>query len=219
MSVGLDAGLRQRVIDELTWEPAIDSAHLGVAADDHVVTLTGTVATYHEKIAAERAAERVAGVHAVANDIDVVYPGVHPLTDTDIASSALASLHRLTTLPKHVVDVSVSRRVVTIRGAVEWNFQRQAAEAVVRDLDGVVDVVNLVTVRPRAPRKLVKQSIERALQRNALLGARTIEVETRGGTIFLSGSVASAQERREAERSAWAAPGVRDVVNRLTVHA
>jgi osmotically-inducible protein OsmY len=218
MSVA-DANLQERVLEELRWEPSIDAAHIGVAADGHVVTLTGTVPSFYQKVAAERAAERVFGVEALANDIDVAFPGSLRLTDTDIAAAALDALHRSVSVPKKGIDVTVDHGVVTLRGTVEWRYQRQAAGNAVRDLAGVIDLVNVIGVKPRPSKKLVKQNILRAFHRNAVLDARRIEIETDGGTITLRGTVHSAQERREAERAAWAAPGARDVENRLVVRA
>ena len=218
MSVA-DANLQERVLEELRWEPSIDAAHIGVAADGHVVTLTGTVPSFYQKVAAERAAERVFGVEALANDIDVAFPGSLRLTDTDIAAAALDALHRSVSVPKAGIDVTVDHGVVTLRGTVEWRYQRQAAGNAVRDLAGVIDLVNVIGVKPRPSKKLVKQNILRAFHRNAVLDARRIEIETDGGTITLRGTVHSAQERREAERAAWAAPGARDVENRLVVRA
>ena len=218
MSVA-DGNLQGRVLEELRWEPSIDAAHIGVAADDHVVTLTGSVPSYYQKVTAERAAERVFGVQALANDIDVAFPGSHGLSDTDIAGAALDGLHRSVSVPKAGIDVTVSHGIITLRGNVEWRYQRQAAENAVRDLEGVVDVVNLIGVKPRPSKTVVKQNIQSAFQRNAVLDARRIEIETLNGTITLRGTVHSAQERREAERAAWAAPGARDVENHLNVRA
>ena len=207
MSTAADTSLQQRVLDELRWEPSINAAHLGVAADDHVVTLTGTVSSYNEKATAERSAERVLGVQAIANEIRVVYPGPHVPSDPEIAAEALAALHRLVTLPKSGIDVTVSNGLVNLHGNVEWQYQRRAAESAVRDLDGVVGVVNAITLS------------ESAFQRNALIDARHIDVDTKNATIILGGSVHSALERRDAARAAWAAPGARDVDNRLLVNA
>lgn len=218
MSVA-DANLQERVLEELRWEPSIDAAHLGVAANDHVVTLTGTVPSFYQKVAAERAAERVFGVEALANDIEVAFPGSLRLSDTDIATAARDGLHRSVSVPKAGIDIMVDHGIVTLRGTVEWRYQRQAAENAVRDLAGVIDVVNVIGVKPRPSKKLVKQNILSAFHRNAVLDARRIEIETDGGTITLRGTVHSAQERREAERAAWAAPGVHEVENRLVVRA
>lgn len=218
MSVA-DSNLQERVIEELKWEPSIDAAHVGVAAEDHVVTLTGNVPSYSQKIAAERAAARVFGAQAIANDIEVVVPGSHRAGDTEIASAALEGLHRSVSVPKTGIDVTVSHGVVTLRGEVEWRYQRKAAENAVRDLAGVMDVVNLIFVKPHASGELVKRNIESALQRNAVLDARRIEVEIEGATVTLRGSVHSLHERREAERAAWASPGARAVENELVVRA
>ena len=218
MSVA-DANLQGRVLEELRWEPSVDAAHIGVTADDHVVTLTGTVPSFYQKVAAERAAERVFGVQALANDIEVAFTGSHRVTDTDIAGAVLDGLRRSISVPKSGIDVTVDHGIVTLRGTVEWRYQRQAAEDAVRDLAGVLDVVNVIGVKPRPSKKLVKQNILSAFHRNAVLDARRVEIETNGGTVTLRGTVHSAQERREAERAAWAAPGVREVENHLVVRA
>lgn len=213
----VDSNLQQRVLEELQWEPSIDAAHIGVAADDHVVTLTGAVPSYYQKIAAERAAARVAGVRGLANDIDVVVPGSHRTSDADIAGAAVEALRSFVSVPKDSIEVAVSKGILKLRGAVEWRYQCQAAENAVRDLAGVIDVVNLITIKPRPSGKLLKQKIESAFQRNAVLDARRIEVETKNGTITLRGTVHSLQERREAERAAWAAPGASAVENHLVI--
>lgn len=218
MSVA-DAHLQERVHEELRWEPSVDAAHIGVTADDHVVTLTGTVPSFYQKVAAERAAERVFGVQALANDIEVAFAGSLRVTDTDIATAVLDGLHRSISVPKSGIDVTVDHGIVTLRGTVEWRYQRQAAEDAVRDLAGVLDVVNVIGVKPRPSKKLVKQNILNAFHRNAVLDARRVEIETKGGTVTLRGTVHSAQERREAERAAWVAPGVREVENHLVVRA
>lgn len=218
MSVA-DLNLQERVLEELKWEPSVDAGHIGVAADDHVVTLTGNVPSYYQKIAAERATARVFGAQAIANDIEVVFPGSLKLGDADIASAALEGLHRSVSVPKVPIDVTVSHGIVTLRGNVEWYFQRLAAEDAVRDLAGVIDVVNMISVKPRLSGKDIKRNIESAFQRNAVLDARRIDVETKDGTITLRGTVHSLQERREAERAAWAAPGAQEVENHLVISA
>ena len=218
MSVA-DVNLQERVLEELKWEPSVDAGHIGVSADDHVVTLTGNVPSYYQKIASERAAARVFGAQAIANDIEVVFPGSLKLGDADIAGAALDGLHRSMSVPKVRIDVTVSHGIVTLRGNVEWRFQRQAAENAVRDLAGVIDVVNMISIKPRPSGKLVKRNIENAFQRDAVLDARRIDVETKDGTITLRGTVHSLQERREAERAAWAAPGAHEVENHLVISA
>lgn len=162
------------------------------------------------------AAARVFGAQAIANDIEVVSL---KLGDADVAGAALDGLHRSVSVPKIGIDVTVSHGVITLRGDVEWRFQRQAAENAVPDLAGVIDVVNMISIKPRPSGKLVKRNIESAFQRNAVLDARRIDVETKDATIILRGTVHSLQERREAERAAWAAPGAQEVENHLVISA
>jgi osmotically-inducible protein OsmY len=212
-----DSALQQRVLEELRWEPSINAAHIGVAAESGVVTLTGTVASYYQKVAAERAAARVLGVQALADEIEVVFLGSPKLGDADIAGAALVALRQSVSVPEDAIEVAVSHGILTLRGGVEWAAEREAAEGAVHDLAGVIDVVNLIAIKPHPSRKLVEQSIESAFQRNAVLDARHIDIEIDDGTITLRGTVQSLQELREAERAAWAAPGAREVQNDLVV--
>ena len=212
-----DSALQQRVLEELRWEPSINAAHIGVAAESHVVTLTGAVPSYYQKVAAERAAARVLGVHGLANEIEVVYLGSPKLGDADVAGAALVALRQSVSVPADTIEVAVSHGIVTLRGGVEWGAEREAAEGAVQDLAGVVDVVNLIDIKPHPSRKLVERSIESAFQRNAVLDAHHIDIEINDGTITLRGTVQSLQELREAERAAWAAPGAREVQNHLVV--
>jgi osmotically-inducible protein OsmY len=212
-----DSALQQRVLEELMWEPSINAAHIGVAAESHVVTLTGAVPSYYQKVAAERAAARVLGVHALANEIEVVFLGAPKLGDADVAGAALVALRQSVSVPEGTIEVAVSHGIVTLRGGVEWGAEREAAEGAVHDLVGVIDVVNLIDIKPHPSRTLVEESIESAFQRNAVLDARHIDIEINDGTITLRGAVQSLQESREAERAAWAAPGAREVKNQLVV--
>jgi osmotically-inducible protein OsmY len=212
-----DSALQLRVLEELRWEPSINAAHIGVTAENHVVTLTGAVPSYYQKVAAERAAARVLGVRALANDIEVVFPGSPRLGDADVAGAALVALRQSVSVPEDTIEVAVSHGIVTLRGGVEWGAEREAAEGAVHDLAGVIDVVNLIDIKPHPSMKLVEQSIESAFQRNAVLDARHIDIEIDDGTITLRGTVQSLQELREAERAAWAAPGAREVQNDLVV--
>lgn len=213
-----DSELRQLVIDELEYDPSIEAAHIGVAASKGVITLTGHVADYAQKYAAERAAWRVKGVRAIAEELTIRLPGDKKRNDDEIAGRAVSILEWNTVIPRGAIRVEVSSGQVTLTGQVEWNYQRAAAERAVRQLSGVTGVLNLVEIKPRASTTDVKLRIMDALKRHAEVEAARIEVEVRDdGTVRLEGEVDTWDERRAAELAAWAAPGVRKVEDRLLI--
>ncbi len=212
-----DLELKKNVESELNWEPSINAAEIGVAVKDGIVTLTGRVQSYWEKVAAEHAADRVAGVKAVVNEIEIRLPYTSERTDEDIAQAAIDSLKWSVLVPADHIKVKVSKGWITLEGNVEWQFQKTAAENAVRKLIGVKGVTNLVNVTPRVSKVEVKTTIENALKRSAELDASRIKVETDGDKVTLSGTVRSLFEKEEAERAAWRAPGVRSVENRIRV--
>jgi osmotically-inducible protein OsmY len=211
-----DKVLRQTIVDELDFEPSVDSANIGVAVDNGVVTLTGHVGSYAEKVAVERAVERIKGVRAIAEKIEVRYPG-HKQTDDEIAERALSILGWNVQVPKDSVKVKVEKGWVELTGAVDWRFQRVEAESAVRGLSGVVGVSNFVEVRPRLAPGDVKQKILNALKRNAELEADAIRVNVIEGRVVLEGNVKSWYERGIAEHAAWSAPGVKAVQDNLAI--
>jgi osmotically-inducible protein OsmY len=212
-----DALIQSDVMAELKWEPRVKPNEIGVMVKDGVVTLTGWVDSYTNRWAAEEAAHRVRGVKAVANDIEVKLPSSDQKTDPDIAAAAVRALEWDAFLSIDKLDVTVSKGWVTLQGEVEWQFQRDEAERVVRRLTGVKGVSNLIGVKPRVTPSDIKKKIEQALIRTAQSDAKNITVDVDGTKVTLKGTVRSWAERKEAERQAWAAPGVTSVDNRITI--
>jgi len=205
------------VVDELEWEPSIDAAEIGVTAHDGVVTLTGTVHSFTQKLAAERAAKRLQGVKALANDIDVRLPGTAERTDSDIARMAVDALKWRTVVPSDRVKVLVKSGWITLEGEVDWQYQKDAAFDAVHHLVGVKGVTDMITLKPRVSAIDVKSRIEAAFRRSAEVDAQKVQVETRDAKVTLRGAVHSWSERDDAERTAWAAPGVELVENLIAV--
>ena len=213
-----DSTLRQDIIDELEFEPSVNAAHIGIAVDDGIVTLSGHVGSYAEKIAAESAVRRVKGVRAIAQEIEVRYPYDKKTADDEIASRALNILRWSAVVPKDVVQVKVQDGWVTLTGQVDWQFQRGAAESEIRKLSGVAGVFNNITLKVRVQPGDVKRKIEDALKRSAEIEAQAISVSVLGdGKVALDGQVHDWQERDAVERAAWSAPGVTLVEDRLSI--
>jgi osmotically-inducible protein OsmY len=216
-SMRSDSEIKRDVEDELRWDPDLDESDIAVAAKDGVVTLTGFVKSYKDKWQAERAAKRVHGVLAVVNNLEVRLPGIDEKPDPEIAREAVAAIKSQLPFSYEKIKVVVKNGWVTLEGDVEWNYQREAAERAVRRLTGIKGVSNLIQVKPTAPALEIKRKIEEAFRRSAEIDANRITVEADGGTVILKGTVRSWAERQEAERAAWAAPGVTKVINQIVV--
>lgn len=213
-----DRELRQHVIDELDFEPSIDSADIGVAAENGVITLTGHVPSYAQKMAAERATWRVKGVKAIAQEMKVRIPGDKQRDDDEIARRAVDILAWNSLIPRDAIHVRVQNGFVTLSGQLDWNFQRKAAEADIRKLTGVAGVINEITLKPAIQAVDIKQRITDALKRHAESEARNIKVDVRDGdTVSLEGEVDNWDERQAVVNAAWSAPGVRSVEDRLRI--
>lgn len=221
MSINIkDKVLRQDIIDELDFEPSIDSADIGVTVENGVVMLTGHVPSFTQKLAAERAVWRVKGVKALAQEIQVRLPSDKKNNDDEIAQRAVALLAWNASVPPNSVRVTVQNGLVTLQGTVDWNYQRVAAEADVRKLSGIVGLINNITLLPdkKAQPSEVKRSIAEALKRHAEVEAERIKVSVRdSGVVSLEGEVHNWDERDAAERAAWCVPGVRAVEDHLRI--
>ncbi|GIW06516.1 MAG: ornithine aminotransferase [Dehalococcoidia bacterium] len=212
-----DEDIQQDVLDELRWEPELQPNEIGVIVKDGVVTLTGWVDTYLKRMVAQDAAHRVRGVKAVANEIEVRLPSSAERSDMDIAAAAVRALEWDAGISADKIDVTVSKGWVTLKGEVNWQFEKQDAERVIRRLSGVKGVTNLITVKPHLSPTELKEKIEAALVRSAETDAERIKVEVMGSKVTLKGTVRSYAEKKEAERVAWSAPGVASVDNQITV--
>ncbi len=212
-----DKELRQHVENALEWEPSVDQSDIGVSVDDGIVTLRGNVRSYSEKATAEQVALRVYGTKGVANDLQVRLANGAERTDTDLAQAAVNALNWNTVVPTGKVTVSVTNGWITLKGVVEWQYQKDAAARAVRDLTSVKGVTNQIAVASHVSAPDVRNKIEAAFTRSAEIDARRINVTAADGKVILSGNVRSWAERREAERAAWAAPGVTQVDDRLLV--
>jgi osmotically-inducible protein OsmY len=213
-----DSDLKRAVLDELSWEPSVDAAHIGVTANAGVVTLTGHVENYSQKLDAEKATSRVKGVKAVAEEIEVKLPYDLKRGDEDIAAAAIDRLGWNSNIPDDAIQVKVAKGWVTLTGAVNWHFEKDAAEQDIRALSGVIGVSNQVLVKPTINASNVKDDIEQALHRSWYYDPNTIQVSAEGGQIKLTGNVTTWNARCLAGSTAWSAPGALSVENAITVN-
>lgn len=212
-----DMQLKKDIEQELSWDPKINAAQIGVSVDKGAVSLLGEVDTYAEKWAAENATKRVSGVRTVAQDLKVKLPFDDKHSDSEIAGAALSALKWDVFVPTSVT-ARVQNGTVTLEGQVAWNFERDAAEKAVRYIAGVSNVYNSISLRPEpASTDKVKEKVQAALQRQATTDANSIKVETSGGKVTLSGYASSWQSIEDASSAAWAAPGVTEVIQRISI--
>ena len=212
-----DSELKEYVLSEFAYEPSVKATDIGVVVRDGILTLNGYVTNYSEKWSALRAAKRVAGITAIADDIEVRLPNSINHSDADIAAAAVNQIKCSTTLPKEAIGITVSEGWVTLEGALEWWYQKDAAEDLMQSMSGVTGVSNQIALKPVLSATGVDASIRAAFERSALLDASKIQVETSGSLVTLRGKVRNYSERDEAERIAWAAPGAYEVDNQISV--
>jgi osmotically-inducible protein OsmY len=212
-----NAQLREDVQDAIRWEPLLKSAQIGVIVNDGIVTLTGTVSNYTQKLQAEKAAKSVDGVKAIAEDIEVKLDSSEKKEDSDIAASVLIALSSDLLVPDEKIQIKVENGWVTLEGEVHWNFQREAAKHSIERLAGVRGVFNHLKIRSELNDEIEQKQIEAALQRNWLIDDKNIRVHVVGRTVRLTGTVASLYQKEEAGRIAWKTPGIWHVENELQV--
>jgi osmotically-inducible protein OsmY len=212
-----DSEIERDVRDELNWDPDLDAEDIAVSVKNGVVTLVGFTHSYTDRLEAEIAAKRVAGVHAVANDIEVRLPAIDQRPDPDIARDAVAALKSELPISHERIKVIVKDGWITLEGAMEWQYQKTTADSAVRKVKGVKGVTNVITVKPKVQPSELKRKITDAFKRNAEVDANRITVEANGSEVVLKGTVRSWIEREEAERVAWSAPGITNVEDRIVV--
>ena len=214
--MSVDRQLQESVLEQFAWEPSINAAHLGVTANDGIVTLSGHVESYFQKRAAEKAAARVKGVKAVVEEIKVRLHSTMARSDEDIAAAAVNRLAWEVSVPRDSIKVKVENGWVTLSGEVEWHYQKQAAERNVRSLIGVVGILNQTTIKPQADEINIGRNIDRALHRS-WFDPRTITVSAHGGKVKLTGTVETPGDRYVAAATAWSAVGTTEVENDLII--
>lgn len=214
-----DAQIQQDVMEELKWQPFLKASEIGVAVKDGIVTLSGTVDSYAKKLAAENAAKSVAGVRAIAEDVEVQVRLIASgrKTDAEIAAAVLNALKWHSAVQEDKLKIKVEDGWVTLNGEVEWEFQKSAAREAIENLNGVRGVFNNIAIIPKIEIKNVKKQIGLAFHRSATIDADKISIESVGEKVILTGTVRSLAERKDAEHAAWLTPGVRSVENKLKV--
>lgn len=214
-----DSDIKKDVLMELSWDPLVPATRVGVAVSEGVVTLTGHLSAYAEKVATQRAVERVSGVRAIAVELSVVPEGDHQRSDTEIALAVEHALGWSTAVPQDQVKVTVEKGWVTLNGELDWNFQRRSVERMVRSLKGVVGITDNIRLKALPIPGNLSNRIQEALTRQAMREAKRIEILMDGSVVTLRGHVHSWAEKSAAEGATWSAPGVSRVNNELTVEA
>jgi len=211
----MDEAIRADLLHEAEWDPQITSKDIGGSVKDGVVTLYGFVSSYMEKDAAERAAKRVRGVRAVANDLQIKPEFTR--TDPEIARDVVQDMTNHIFLPADKITVTVRNGWVTLEGTVDWQYQKRTAEDTAKKIRGVLGITNNIVLKPRVSTTDVKTKIEEALKRSAVVDAGRIKIAADGTKVTLSGTVQSWAEKEEAEDAAWSAPGITDVSNQIEI--
>lgn len=212
-----DSQIQQDVMDQLKWEPFLNASQIGVAVKNGIVTLSGQVDSYAKKLAAENATKKIAGVKAIAEDIQIGVSPTYKKSDADIAEAVLNALKVHSYVPEQNVQIKVENGNVRLEGEVEWEYQRSSAKTAIENLAGVRSVINLITLQPKITPYDIQQKISSAFSRSAIIDAGKISAEIIGSRVVLNGEVRSFAEKEDAENAAWSAPGVTSVENRIEI--
>jgi osmotically-inducible protein OsmY len=212
-----DFEIQKNVMEQLKWEPILDAAEIGVSVKNGIVTLSGQVNSYAKKLAAERAAKKVGGVKAVAEDIEVHIWSDKQKTDLEIAQAVVNALKWHAAVADEKIKVKVENGYVTLSGQVDWGYERNMAKTAIENLDGVKMVVNEITIKPKPMAGDISKKINSAFQRYASIDANKVKVSVTANKVTLTGAVRSWSEREDAEDAAWSAPGVNQVINNIVV--
>lgn len=212
-----DIQIQKDVMEEILWEPFLNASQIGVSVKNGIVTLSGQVDSYSKKLAAEKAAKKVAGVKAIAEDIQIGVSPVYNKTDTEIAEAIVNALKWHTAVQDEKIKIKVENGFVTLDGEVEWEYQRNYAKRAIENLAGVRAVYNLITVKPQLSSSALKQKISAAFHRSATIDAEHVVADVIGKKVLLSGTVRSYAEKEDAETAAWNAPGITEVENKIEI--